>query len=247
MVLSSFLKAWINNLVHVKPLEFGEHPTSSAGDNPERSLYFSILVQSKLCYTYYEVIGMEIWKNITGFDGWYQISSEGRFRAMPRTVIMKTKNGLDKPTRFKQRLLKVYVMQGRRSNIKPTAYVAFSVRGKHYRKDIHRLVAEAFLGPHKVTDEVNHIDGNRLNNRVENLEWISKKDNIRHAFKHHLIKTEKRVDMIDPVSHRILKTFRSESEACRSVGVSQGHVGRAIRRNGRCAGYNWEYTESKNV
>jgi len=52
---------------------------------------------------------------------------------------------------------------------------------------VHRLVAEAFLGPFKRGEEVNHIDGNKRNNNVNNLEWISKSDNIKHAWKTGLI------------------------------------------------------------
>lgn len=190
---------------------------------------------------------METWKDAKGFEGWYQVSDLGRFRAVDRMVIMKTKNGLDRPTHFKQKLLKIYIMNGRKSNIKPTAYVAFSINGKHYRKDLHRLVAETFIPNHNESDEVNHIDGNRLNNNVSNLEWVTNKENIRHAFKHKLIKTEKPVEQIDKTTGKVLKVFKSESEACRQLGLSQGKILRSMQRNGTSGGYKWKYLNSENV
>ena len=61
---------------------------------------------------------MEEWKDAPGFEGFYQVSNEGHFRSVDRTVIMKTKNGKDKPTHFKSRLLKKYIENAKRSNIK---------------------------------------------------------------------------------------------------------------------------------
>lgn len=58
-------------------------------------------------------------------------------------------------------------------------------KGKMYTRKVHRLVSEAFIDnidPY-VKNEVNHIDGNKTNNNIDNLEWVSRKENIRHAFK----------------------------------------------------------------
>ena len=58
-------------------------------------------------------------------------------------------------------------------------------KGKMYSRKIHRLVAKAFIENTypNIKNEVNHIDGNKTNNNVDNLEWVSRKENIRHAFK----------------------------------------------------------------
>ena len=186
---------------------------------------------------------MEEWKDAPGFEGFYQVSNEGHFRSVDRTVIVKTKNGKDKPTHFRSRLLKEYIENGKRSNIKRSVYVAFSVNGKHYRRYIHRLVAEAFLEKTKGAVEVNHIDGNRLNNSVANLEWVTKKENIDHAFEHKLIKTEKPVEQLDKETGKVLNTYRSESEACRQMGITQGKILRSMQRNGPSAGFRWRYKD----
>lgn len=183
----------------------------------------------------------EIWKDISGFEGWYQVSNKGRFKSLERVVIMKTKNGKDKPTTFKERILKIHEETRNKSNIKNSYYVAFSVNGKHYRKYIHRLVAEAFIENKDNLPEVNHKDGNRKNNSVENLEWVSKKENIQHAFKNKLIKTEKPVYQLDKDTLEVINEFKSESEACRHFGVTQGKILRSIQRNGTSCGYKWKY------
>lgn len=68
--------------------------------------------------------------------------------------------------------------------------VKFTINNKEYRKYIHRMVAEAFIpNPNNYTD-VNHKDGNKQNNTVENLEWVSRSQNIAHAIKNGLLSRE---------------------------------------------------------
>lgn len=66
--------------------------------------------------------------------------------------------------------------------------VAINVYGKQKRKLVHRLVAEAFIPKRRKRKLVNHIDGNKLNNNVSNLEWVTHKQNMRHASLHGLMK-----------------------------------------------------------
>ena len=64
-------------------------------------------------------------------------------------------------------------------------------KGKYKRVLIHRLVAVAFITNPSEKAEVNHINGNKLDNRVENLEWVSREENIRHAYDNGLIDRKK--------------------------------------------------------
>lgn len=186
---------------------------------------------------------MENWKDIKGYEGHYQVSNKGRVKSLPRIWKGKTKKGDIKINHTKGKILKPYTEKGKRSNIKDSLYVTLCKNNIKKRYYIHRLVAQEFIFNDNplLKIEVNHKDGNRYNNNADNLEWVTKQQNIKHAFKNNLIKTQKAVNQIDINTNQIINTFISESEACRVMGVSQGKIGRAIKRNGTCKGYKWEY------
>ena len=190
---------------------------------------------------------MEIWKPIPGYEGYYEASNTGLIRSVPRTIILKTKKLEDRPCEYKSKILKPYLSQHNRSNILPRQQIVLSVDGKTKSLQVHRLIAQTFIPNPNNYETVNHIDGNTFNNTVENLEWISKVDNIRHSFKNNLVHTQKPVVQIDPKTNEIIKIYPGESEACRRRGISQGKIGRAIRRNGTCRGYKWKYVNNEGV
>jgi hypothetical protein len=114
----------------------------------------------------------EIFKDIEGYEGFYQVSSIGRIRSISR----KVRNGVG----FKlttERILKWH------NDGNGYFYTCLSVRGSMKYPKIHKLVAESFLGDRPKGFQINHIDGNKSNNAVCNLEYCSSRDNIRHAFR----------------------------------------------------------------
>lgn len=108
------------------------------------------------CFYNDEIEIGEIWKNIKGFPN-YQVSNLGRVRSIPRE---KTKGGILKEC------------------ISKTGYVYVNLYkdGQIKRKTIHTLVMGTFY-------EVNHKDGNKQNNNINNLEYVTKKQNIEHRFR----------------------------------------------------------------
>lgn len=121
---------------------------------------------------------MEIWKDIKGFEGYYQINQYGDVRGVERLV----NHYLGGKRRLKSRIVKQSigtigypVVQLWRDNKKGTLY-------------IHRLTAENFIPNPENKEEVNHKDGNKANNSLENLEWVSRKENMNHAYENGLIK-----------------------------------------------------------
>ncbi len=108
----------------------------------------------------------EIWKDIKGYEGYYQVSNQGRVR--------RIKSG--KSTQ-KGRILKTS------SKFDEYSRTGLSINGKVCWLTIHRLVAEAFIPNPEKKPCVNHIDGNKRNNVVSNLEWCTYSENNRHAYR----------------------------------------------------------------
>jgi len=124
----------------------------------------------------------EIWKPIEGlkdgfYDGLYEVSSLGRIKLLPR--ILNCPNG--------QRLTKEKIVTGSNAH----GYRRINLKKDRIRLqiDIHILVARAFIPNPNGYPQVNHIDANRANNEVSNLEWCTQKMNSRHALELGLFKT----------------------------------------------------------
>lgn len=119
----------------------------------------------------------EIWKDIEGYEGLYQVSNLGKVKSLDRTII--TRKGYIQF--FKGKMLDY---SKRKNNC---GYYRVSLSGKEYL--VHQLVAKTFiLNPYEKSD-VNHLDGNKSNNNVENLEWCTHIENMQHAFNSGLAKT----------------------------------------------------------
>jgi hypothetical protein len=115
----------------------------------------------------------EIWKEIPLFEGYYEASNLGQIRRMKNATIYKD----GRIANFSQTILKPSICK------KGYAKVYLSKNSKKYSIRVHQLIARTFIANPENKATVNHIDLNKLNNTVENLEWATNLENMRHAFK----------------------------------------------------------------
>lgn len=122
---------------------------------------------------------MEVWKNIEGYEGLYQVSNLGRVKGVFRGHWRTSHRG-----RYWVRVSEKIL-----TNIYDRWYIKLVLSKNNVRKTffVHRLVAKAFCPNPKGENYVNHISGVKLDNRAENLEWCSFKENYDHAVKNGLI------------------------------------------------------------
>jgi len=174
----------------------------------------------------------EIWKDIMGFEGFYQVSNLGK-------VFSRRSN----------KILKTYV------NNSGYECIDLRVNNKRYKDTVHRLVARAFCDGYEEGKVVNHIDTNRLHNAASNLEWMTYKESIQemkdrgalntHKAREALKKVvHKKVDMYTKDGSTYIRTFNSLKEAAEITGAPQTHLSSVVKgRRFSTGGYHWKYHE----
>ena len=166
---------------------------------------------------------MEEWRNVIGFDGLYEVSSEGRIRSCNRINTF-----VDGRERFlKGKILKPYPLI-KSSRKKYYLGVALYKNRKKYRKNVHRLVAEAFIPNPLNLPQINHKDEDLTNNNVNNLEWCDQKYNNSYGTRLKRIgdKHKKKVICVDTG-----QMFESIKEAAEKLNINRTEIGNCC--NGR--------------
>ena len=155
----------------------------------------------------------EVWKDIPNYEGLYQASSLGRIRTAEGKTTYTERHGA---RRWKSR-----IMRGRGDYRKTGRRVSLWKNGVVKDWLVARLVAITFLGyPKNGANTVNHKNGDRLDNRLENIEWLSLGDNIRHAFDTGLM-PYKKVKLYNQDCEMV---FRSQSVASKYIGRNHGYI-----------------------
>ena len=122
-------------------------------------------------------------------------------------------------------------------------FVTLFIKGKQKRMRVHRMVAETFIDNPENKPYVNHINGNRGDNNVENLEWVTPSENTQHAVATGLFNSNRTKAVIQyNLNGDQMATFESASEAARQTGGSQSKITMCCRRQRQTANdYQWRY------
>lgn len=141
-----------------------------------RPLWIQICAMIHL-YLVIEIGVSHVWKDIVGFEGVYEISGSGIIRSKDRVCV---------DSMGRRRFRKGQVLN---PDVAPNGYyrVTLAKNGRKVQKYLHRLLASHFIPNPDNLPQVNHKDGNKLNCSLDNLEWVTVKDNVIHAYQNGLI------------------------------------------------------------
>lgn len=174
----------------------------------------------------------EMWKDIKGYEGIYQASNLGRIKSLNYNQQKYEK--ILKPVKQK------------------TGYYLVNLKGNALL--LHRVIANTFLENPNNFKTINHKDGNKANNSVDNLEWCSYSDNLKHAYKNKLkIATsnhlKKKIIQYDK-NYNFIKIWGCSKDIERELKISHSNISKCckhILHNNTAGGYKWEYLTDEQI
>ena len=166
---------------------------------------------------------MEIWKDIPDYNGLYQASNLGNIKSLKREHYVPSTN--KKIWILKEKILK--------PGLSKDGYKCVVLTKNNVRKTykVHKLIMLTFTKTQKYRTYINHKDGNKLNNNVENLEWCTNSENIKHAYNNNLIditKKYKKINQYD-LEGNFIKQWNSMKEAGEKLNICRQDISMCCR------------------
>ncbi|MBO0479613.1 NUMOD4 motif-containing HNH endonuclease [Vagococcus fluvialis] len=162
----------------------------------------------------------EIWKDVLGYEGLYEVSSLGRIRSSKDKTTHSERHGARK---WQQRIFK--------QKTDKNGYKRVTLYKNKSPKDflVHRLVAIAFIPQIEGKELINHIDCNPSNNYASNLEWCNHSENLKHAYENRLNQSNEVVILLNTITNKP-KVFLSKSEASEFLGRNKAFLSGIINK-----------------
>ncbi|WP_312697093.1 NUMOD4 domain-containing protein [Sphingobacterium mizutaii] len=192
----------------------------------------------------------EEWRPVVGYEGLYEVSNIGRVRSLDKEWVSGEDMGIKKHSG------KILSLRPRR-RYPDNDYTFVNLYRDRKMKSIatHRLVAIAFIPLVDGKDQVNHINGIKADNRVENLEWCTQSENQKHSFhvlknpNHSQGKTGALSKCSKPISQfslrgKHIKDYAGQAEASRETGIIKGSINAALHgRQNKAGNYIWKFKD----
>lgn len=170
----------------------------------------------------------EIWKDIPGYEGYYQASTLGRIRSVDREISYLS--GKNKVPRTDFWPSQIKTLRYRKDGY---LQVNLSKNSKKGYFPVHKIISKVFLGNQPKGMDVCHNNGDRSDNRLSNLRYDTRKNNLSDTILHATrIQGEKHYNakLTDEQVIKILKDFRNQRVIAEEYGIGQGHVSRLKKR-----------------
>lgn len=174
-------------------------------------------------------------KEIKGYEGIYEAHSDGTIWSCKNKTTYSFVRGKTTKRVWEQREIKPQVARRQRSN-------HYDKRVKLWKNKkmtthlVSRLIAQTFIPNPENKGYVNHKNGNPLDNSVENLEWVTRSENMRHAFKNGLLQTSKKVTLVSKTDGGRI-SFDSLRAASEFLGKNKGYLSNIIKSGRKLGSY----------
>lgn len=169
----------------------------------------------------------EIWKDIKDYEGLYQVSNLGNVKSLPK---------MSGTSKRKETILKTHIEK------RGYFVIRLSKNKTNHSFKIHRLIANAFIPNPENKRTINHIDGNKLNNSISNLEWATDSENLQHAYDTGL-KPKKPINQYT-LGKSFIKEWESAQQIYKTLGFDYRNISACCHgKQVTGYGYIWKFKE----